>query len=119
MGRLPSSDVLVSCREYALKKEKVMQITYAGTLAGTGAAITVDIGFRPRYVKVWNVAAGGLCTLEWTQTMPDAYGFKEVTAGTKSYITSLGITPLANGFTLGADTDVNVSGETVHFVAFE
>lgn len=39
-------------------------------------------------------------------------------AGTKTLITTLGITPITNkGFTMGLDTDVNVSNEQVSFIA--
>ncbi|MDX1390316.1 MAG: hypothetical protein R3344_14090, partial [Acidobacteriota bacterium] len=68
-------------------------------------------------VRLLNV--DGLVKLEWNNTMPDAAGLKQVTAGTLSYITSDGVTPLSNGFTIGADTDVNVSGEVVHWEAEE
>ena len=40
-------------------------------------------------------------------------------AGGAAYITSLGITPLFNGFKIGADTDVNVLGENIYWTAFK
>ncbi len=40
-------------------------------------------------------------------------------AGNTALITTLGITPVFNGFTIGADTDVNVSAETINWVAFK
>ena len=89
-----------------------------GTQNGTGAAIAISCGFKPRYVKVFNVAAGGLVTIEATDTMAAAAAFKEITAGTKSFITSNGITITDYGFTIGADADVNVSGEAIHYIAF-
>ena len=36
-----------------------------------------------------------------------------------AYITSLGVTPLYNGFTIGADTDVNVVAEELQWVAIK
>lgn len=89
-----------------------------GSVSGTGSAINVDtVGFQPKYVKILNI--GGLATLEWTADMANASGLKEVTAGTKSAITSNGITPRTKGFQIGADTDINVSGEQIRWVAFE
>lgn len=98
------------------------RVTYTGSVTGTGAALDVTkLGFRPRYVKIWNVASGGLCSLEWIDKMPDAYGFKELNHDTaqRSYLTSNGITPLSNGFTIGADTDLNVDGEQIYFIAHD
>ena len=89
----------------------------SGTQNGTGAAISINCGFKPKYVKVINVAAGGLCSLEHIDTMAAASGFKGITAGTKTFITSNGITLTDFGFTLGPDADVNVSGEAIHWFA--
>ena len=88
-----------------------------GTIDGTGAAISIVCGFRPRYVKVVNVASGGLCSIEHIDTMAAASGFKGITAGTKTFISSNGITLNDFGFTIGADADVNVSGEAIHYIA--
>ena len=82
---------------------------------GTVAAYQFALGFKPRYVKVVNLS--GLASLEWFEGMSAANALKEVTDGTKSKITSNGITVDENGFTLGLDTDVNVSGEQVSFIA--
>lgn len=96
-----------------------------GTVEGTGAALQINVGFKPSWVKILNI--DGLASLEWVASMADASGVKVITAGTMSLITSNGITPLQtdqvgstagkSGFTLGADTDVNVSGETIHWIA--
>ena len=90
--------------------------SFYGSFEGTGGLLPVNIvGFRPSEVEVLNV--DGLATMKWRESMPDASALKEVTAGTKTFETVNGITPLAGGFSLGADADVNVSGEVVHFVA--
>lgn len=93
-----------------------------GTVEGTGAAINISCGFRPAYVKILNI--DGLAELEWTDSMPAAAGTKRVTAGTMSLIASGGISQfdgtiadVGAGFTIGADADVNVSGETIHYLA--
>jgi hypothetical protein len=67
------------------------------------------------------VASGGLCTLEWNTAMPNASGFKTLPHDTAqfAFLTSNGITPLANGFTIGADTDLNVSGELIYLEAID
>jgi hypothetical protein len=45
---------------------------------------------------------------------------KEITAGTMSYVTGgNGITPLATGFRLGADANLNIAGQQVFFTAEE
>jgi len=98
------------------------RILATGSVLGTGSALNVTTcGFRPRKVKLWNVASGGLCTFEWNKEMPDASAFKEQNhaSAQRSFITSNGITPLANGFTIGADTDMNVAGERVYFEAHD
>lgn len=89
-----------------------------GSFIGTGAQLDVKtVGFRPKHVVLLNKT--GLARLEWTDTMADAAGIKTVTDGTISAISTGGITPLASGFRLGADTDINVSAEEVHFIATE
>lgn len=83
---------------------------------GTVAAYDFECGFRPKYVKVQNLAATG-ATLEWYEGMADASAWKSVTAGDGTLITTLGITPLTNGFTFGLDTDTNVTSEQVSWLA--
>ena len=92
--------------------------TVVGSFKGTGSALNVrSVGFRPKAVHVMNV--GGLCQAWWTEKMADAAAVKQVTDGTISALTSNGITPLSNGFTLGADADLNVSGELCQYIAYE
>lgn len=95
-----------------------------GTQDGTGASIDITLGFIPSKVEVFNTEASDFASLTWFSTLPDAYALKRVTS-TWSKITSLGITPLGAeagatklGFRIGADTDVNVSGETIHWAAY-
>lgn len=96
------------------------RVTWVGSVKGTGSAMDIKkLGFRPRIVKVFNAASGGLCSLEWNAAMPDASGFKSMPHDTAqhAFLTTNGITPLAGGFTLGADGDINVSGEVVYIEA--
>lgn len=95
----------------------------SGTVEGTGAAINVQLGFKPAKVALYN--EDGLCELHWFNTMTAGHGLKRITAGTLSKITSDGITVYdgtaagdAAGFTIGADADVNVSAETLHYEAW-
>jgi hypothetical protein len=91
-----------------------------GSFLGTGAALNIrTVGFRPRLVRVVNVESGGKVRLEWFKDMADAAAVKTAAAGTITVLTTNGITPLSDGFTLGADTDVNVDGELCHFEAYE
>lgn len=105
-----------------------------GKVVGTGSLIKVPIAeFTPRKVVLRNVDTGDEMT--WTDTMPDGYGFKRVAAGTGSYVTSGGVTPVrqdvmsppvggsaqdpGRGFTIGTDSDLNVASENVHWEAHE
>ena len=98
-----------------------------GTFIGTAATIVVDLEFTPRYVYVLN--RDGLAKMEWSRGMAQASAIKQITAGTMSEITTLGITvnekftrDLAGdgpGFEIGADTDVNVAAEEGFWMAIE
>jgi len=82
----------------------------------TAVAVTITCGFTPRYVRVCNETSGDM--YEWFESMADAEALKQVTAGTRSIITTLGITPVANsGFTIGLDTDVNAKDEQISWLA--
>ena len=83
----------------------------------TAVALTITCGFTPRYVRVQNETSRD--GYEWFEGMADAEAIKTVAAGTRTIITTLGITPVANsGFTIGLDTDVNVVNEQISWVAF-
>lgn len=83
----------------------------------TGSAVDrLVFGFRPRKVTVQSTNGA---MFFWQDTMPNASAFKTLANGTRTYVTSNGITPLDGGFTLGADAQVNASGQTVHVVAEE
>lgn len=104
-----------------------------GSVAGTGSAINVSLGFIPDYVKVFNPNdAGSLWpTLEWCTGMAAASGFKTLKSvdsgstgnASSNKITSNGISTYAGsssaakGFTIGADADINVNGETIYYLA--
>jgi len=82
---------------------------------GTAAAYTITTGFKARYVRVQNVTSRD--SLEWFEGMADDASIKQLAAGTRSLGTSLGITVAASGFTVGLDTDVNVTSEQISWIA--
>jgi hypothetical protein len=82
---------------------------------GTVAARDITLGFKPRVVRVINVTSRDM--MEWYEGMADASAVKTVAAGTRTLITSNGITPTANGFTIGLDTDVVVTSEQISWEA--
>lgn len=94
-------------------------------LTGTGAPITVKCGFVPAVVEVQNIDSTGGESLKWFRGMPDASAIKRTnTAQTRP--TTNGITPVGvgnasaveKGFIIGADADVNASGEKMIAVAY-
>ena len=82
---------------------------------GTAAAFDITTGFKPRYVKVVNNTSRD--EIVWIEGMADASGNKRVAAGTGTLITTLGITPLSYGFTVGLDLDINVTSEQLSWIA--
>lgn len=89
--------------------------TGAYITSSTAAAFTLTIGFKPKYVHIWNETSGD--EIEWNENMADAEGFKRVAAGTGALVTSNGITPTTHGFTVGLDTDINVINEQLSWLA--
>lgn len=100
-----------------------------GSYTGTGAAINVELGFTPDYVKVINVTDGDEYW-EWFSSMTNAHAIYTRTVtdngvtGNASItrITANGITPLnptdfttKQGFTIG--TALSESGDTFAYVA--
>ena len=97
-----------------------------GTQDGTGASIDIALGWIPDYVVVQNWEATDYGRLEWYKGMTDGHAIKLLNGTDRdlSKITSLGITTFGagasdtfKGFRIGADTDVNVSGESITWIA--
>lgn len=84
---------------------------------GTVAAYTFTLGFKPRYVKIQNLNASGYAAMEWYEGMADASAVLTGADGAVSVITTLGITVSDTGFTMGLQTDVNVTSEQVSWLA--
>jgi len=99
-----------------------------GTILGTGAAINVKCGFIPRYVELLNASDSNMIKMEWFKGMAAGYAFKEKTGTAyiaRTILTSAGISEYAGsdsqgggqGFTLGTDSDMNGSGDTIYYLA--
>ena len=83
--------------------------------SSTAAAFDITIGFKPLWVRVVNETSGDM--YEWYHGMAAAEAVKTLAAGTRSIITTLGITQNSDGFTVGLDTDVNVINEQLSWMA--
>ncbi len=97
-----------------------------GTVEGTGSPINIELGWLPDRVKIYNIDSAAIETLEWVNGMGAATGFKFLgtSSTTRAKLTTLGISEYAGvlgvtgkGFTIGADTDLNVSAQTILWVA--
>lgn len=82
---------------------------------GTAAAFDITTGFKPRSVRVVN--EDGDCFEEWYEGMADAESMKMLTGGTYAKITEHGITVTESGFTVGLDTDINVTSQQLSWIA--
>jgi hypothetical protein len=90
------------------------------TRVATNANLDVRTMGAPRRVLINNIT--NACRFEWNDTMADGYGIKTVAAGTRSVVSSGGITPLAGsgddppGFRIGgALADINdTTTEVLH-----
>lgn len=74
--------------------------------SGTVAARKFVVGFKPRYVLVMNET--DRISEEWFEGMANSEGLIQVAAGTRTLITTNGIIPVADGFTLGLDTTIYI-----------
>lgn len=95
-----------------------LNMVKTGVVSGTGSAKKVVLGFKPREVRLFNAAAGGLVEVWKTDTMDAASAMKRVPAGTATFDADC-CTLNADGFTIGADADLNAAGEAIHYVAYE
>ena len=96
-----------------------------GTEEGTGSAINVSMGYIPDYVKVFDEDGADHVVMEWVRSMGDGKGFKwvESTGTSHDFVSTNGISAyagtdsVAEGFTIGADSDLNAADETLHWIA--
>ena len=103
-----------------------------GSISADGSAVNVPIGWTPRYIVVTRVT-DSMIRAEWQTGMAAASCLKTSGTGSTSYNTNAalmslatvsclsvysGSTTTAKGFTMGADTTINVSGKTLRWTAF-
>lgn len=96
----------------------------AGSYTGTGAAIDVQLGFTPDYVKIWNETDGDE-TYEWFSGMTAGHALKSANHASAQFskITSNGISALSptdytkkKGFSVG--TAVSESAKIFRYAAY-
>ena len=90
-----------------LNMTRMVVISHIDT--GTVAARTFTVGFKPRYVRVMNET--DRISEEWFEGMADAEGLLQIANGTRTLITSNGITPSATGFIFGLDTTIYITSK--------
>ena len=76
---------------------------------GTVAARVFTVGFKPRYIHVFNET--DRIEEEWFEGMADSEGLIRIADGTGTLVTSNGLIPSASGFTLGLDTTVYITSK--------
>jgi hypothetical protein len=93
-----------------------------GTVTGTGALITIPLGFQPDHIEIFNptTQAG----MVWQRGMASNSAIKTVAAGTRTLAVTNAIIPTAGvdgttarGFSIGADANVNVSTNVMYYKA--
>lgn len=90
-----------------------------GVYTGTGAALDVDkVGFNPQRIEICQVT-GTLAKATFINGMADASAVLEAAAGTKSVITTQGITPSHAGFSVGTNAAVNTAGQTYRYTCWD
>ncbi len=94
-----------------------------GTVTATGAAINVSLGWQPDEVRVMNISdATNFTEMLWRKGMAAASAIKRKLS-TFSFPTTNGISQFAGdtsngeGFTIGADSDLNVNTNTLLYIA--
>ena len=93
----------------------------SGEVVGTGSAFNVICGFKPKHIRIMNRTDNSHS--EWNDAMPDASAQLTIDSGAGStdvsFITSNGITPLYNGFTIGTNAALNTASDVVYWTAWK
>lgn len=76
-----------------------------GSFTGAGAAVDLELGFNPRYIKLFNMTDA--MTYEFCEGMAATQTLKTVTAGTTTVDANSIIVPDQNGFAIAAAGAVN------------
>lgn len=101
-----------------------MTAVKTGSYAGTGAAINIQLGWNPDYVRIWNETDGDE-TYEWFKGMTNGHALKSANNASTQFskITSNGISAYdgvaggaKKGFSIGSA--VSESGKTFRWAAF-
>jgi len=87
----------------------------SGSIVGTGVLINVTkIGFKPTSVKLFNITDGSFAF--WTESMGAGAALKQKAGATSAVAAGgAGVTALSNGFSLGADADLNAASDVIYF----
>lgn len=87
-----------------------------GAVRSTNALLNVrTVGYRPRVV-VLHVDGD---EAYWQEGMADDSMYKRVAAGTGTLATTNAITPLSDGFSIGADADINpATADDIRFTCY-
>jgi hypothetical protein len=96
------------------------RLPQVGTYTGTGAALSVQLGFKPACVLLYNETDGTFAGLHISGAA-DGVSLKIVDSGsgtTDLSVSSAGITLGATGFNVGTDAAYNVNAKVYRFVAF-
>lgn len=78
--------------------KQILQQAETNTYTGTGAAVNVNLGYRPSLVIVYNETDGDVC---WIGMSGQAAGSALQLDTAVSFISSDGITMKADGFSVG------------------
>lgn len=84
----------------------------SGTYAGTTAAQTITIGFRPNWLITWNQTDGADVNFWHSSSLTT---FVNVAAAAATV--SAAVTVTDHGFSLPSDSDINADGKTYVFIA--
>jgi len=93
--------------------KQVLSQSESGSFVGTGSAVNVSLGFKPRLIVIYNETDGDVCWIGF-DGMADGKCLQIDTA--VSFLSSNGLTLKAGGFTAG--TSLSESGDTMRFIAF-
>lgn len=101
-----------------------MTAVKTGSFVGTAAAVNVELGFVPDYIRVWNETDGDE-VYEWFKGMTNGHALKSGNSASTQFskITANGISAYAGtvadksaGVTFG--TALSESGKTFRYAAF-
>jgi hypothetical protein len=93
---------------------------FTKTITGTGAAIHVDCGFKPKFVMIMNLTTLVVSMASDTMTSAHVVQVNDSGADTTNVLhaTSNGITLRPKGFTIGTDADLNTEADVLHVIAW-